>query len=547
MGGPMLDLRTKVAGVLLPAMLYFLALSSPAFAGRHSDAPPPGIRSTAVKLQTVLDANDEAVGSLTHRSTTNIETGTLQAYGLSGTFRNVYTGLHSSSDYHKSFALPPLSFQEGQYKGQRWRRNENGITTDLHPDYSSRGSDVKLLAADALNPKNDVKLLGEVTDPFTAYVVQVKRKYEAPYWLFYDKATSLLTRAEIGYPDERHVIVLDDFRLANGVKEAWHTHETTVGNSANDWDERIVSDVFGAPVTDSDLKIPKTNDALVQFPATKTWVALPATFNYGDIVVRVSINGRGLDMILDTAFSGMLLNTQVVKDLRLPTYGPRRSGSPDGTVALVRDMAVGDLTMRDVFVTCEPFDFHENGPTKVVGIVGFDFLASTVTDVDYENKKVGAASPRDFKPPATPYMAPMNLDEGIPMIPAHFGKASGTHFVLNTASPSTYVFPAFWEANADLTPDPKLFKSAYGKTLWMAPVKFKVAEIGGIILGDVVVRLVSADSPLGISDHDGDLGQNLLQLFHTYLDYGHQLVYFVPSADLKKQLESLPPGKGNGL
>ena len=107
-----------VDAVLLPAFAAFVLLATaPALAGSKPDAPPPGVVPATVKLQTVLDAADTAVGSQAHRSITDVEMGTIDAYGIAGTYRDVYTSLHEDADYHRSVSLPPLSWQEGQYDG----------------------------------------------------------------------------------------------------------------------------------------------------------------------------------------------------------------------------------------------------------------------------------------------------------------------------------------------------------------------------------------------------------------------------------------------
>jgi Aspartyl protease len=532
--------------IVVAILAAILAFASPSMAARsRPDSPPPGVTATTIKLQTVLDANSAAVGSQAHRSITNIETMAISAYGLTGTVREEYTGLHADDDYRRVIALGPLSWQEGRYKGQGWRQNENGITTNLHPDASAEGSDIRLLEADVTNPKNDVSLLGEVSDPFAAYVVQVKRPNEASYWMFYDKTTSLLTRLEIGYPDVRHVITLDDFRLANGVKVAWHTHETQSGNSANDWDETIKSDVYGAPIPDADLKIPASNASLVQFPAAPTTVTLPSHFFDDDAIVRVSINGRGLDMVLDTAFDGMLLDSQVVKDLRLPTYGPHDSGSDLGDEALVHDMAIGDLTMNDVFVSNSEFYYHETGEVKVVGVIGFDFFASAIVDIDYQKHTVGATQPSRFVPPSTPYIASLNLDDGIPMISAQIGPANGSRFVLDTYSYSTKLYADFWAIKPGLLPSANVLQSADGGLLKgpFAHVVLGQLIVGGIAFGSATAYLISANADDSYDDRDGVFGQEFLSMFHIYFDYPDQRVYLIPAKWLQDLINGTPTSK----
>jgi len=528
--------RPALSALLLAFVLA--ALSAPR-ARASPDGPPQGIEPTSLKLQTVLDANDDAVGTREHRSITHVETGRIQAYGLAGTFRDEYVSLHAAADYHTSITLGPLSWQEGQYKGQRWRQNENGITTNLHPS-SSEAADVELLAADAENPKNDVTLLGEVTSPVPAYVVQVKPERAAPFWLFYDKQTSLLDRVEIGYSDERHVVTLDDYRVANGMKEAWHTHESTIGNPANDWDEWIESDRYGSPIDDSDLKIPPSNQNLIAFPSGVSAVSLQNQFIDGDAIVRVSINGRGLDMVLASGYPGILLDSQVAKELALPNYGPRPQGSDVAETALIEELAFGDIKMNHVFVDCRPFSYHQDGDVKVVGIIGFDFFASAVVDIDYEHEKVGATRADTFTPPATTFASNITLDDGFPVISAQIGQDDG-RFQLDTASSVNILNPSFWQAHADLIPpgiEPGadwLYKGTHIRRPFLE-ISVKQAVIAGLVLGDVIALIAAPSSP-PLGGPDGVIGRPFLGLFHVYFDYAHQRAYFVPSTMLNKQLQ----------
>jgi hypothetical protein len=170
-------------------------------------------------------------------------------------------------------------------------------------------------------------------------------------------------------------------------------------------------------------------------------------------LVQVTINGRGLDMLLDSAETGMVLDDEVAHELGLTTYGPYAddaSGHRYPTRTVIASLAIGDLKMRNVFVSCRHVNRFENSVgRKAVGIIGYDFLANAVVAVDYVNRTVRAFDPAQFAPPADSVPTPINIDDDIPYVAAQIGEASGDYFLLSTLSPFTTILPAFWQAHPE--------------------------------------------------------------------------------------------------
>ncbi len=74
-----------------------------------------------------------------------------------------------------------------------------------------------------------------------------------------------------------------------------------------------------------------------------------------------------------------------------------------------------------------------------------------VVHVDYANERVDVLSPQAaeavFRDPRT-YVLPANFDEGIPLVHAAFGAASGDRFALDTGSPHLFALAPFEHRNA---------------------------------------------------------------------------------------------------
>lgn len=517
------------------------------------DDPPPGIVPVTIKLQSVLDASEAAIGRTEHKIITEVEEGTIGAYGLTGRYRKVYAGLHADDDSRQGVSLGPFTESFGRYQGQRWRHNENGITTVLQDTVRADENDALGFLGDTDNPKNDVTLLGEIAAPAPAYVVQVKRKNLEPFWSFYNVKTGLLERVEVGYKDHRVVYTYDDYRSANGIRTAWHTHHSD-GNPGNEYDSRIQSDRYGVPVAGEDLSIPPTRTSFVRFPAGKAEVDLANDIElvslipegihavFADPLVRVRINGQDMFMLLNSAESGMVLDDEKAKELGLTTYGPYdldEKGHGYPTKSIIPLLQIGDLQMQDVYVKCRHVNRYEASGTLAVGEIGYDFLANAVVSIDYVHSKIKAYDPQQFVPPADAVPTPVNVDDGVAYVSAEIGKSGGDYFVLDTAYPITALFPSFWQAHPDDAQDQgkgreqnfRIFNSSDSK---ITATQLKAIYFGGVRFDEWLAYKFTDPSMFEGVNRDGVIGTDFLEYFNVFIDYPHRLIYFEPNERFKK-------------
>jgi aspartyl protease len=548
-------------GSILLAVALALLVQASAAAGAPdignpgtSNGPPLGITPATIKLQTILDRNDAVVGRVAHKSITHVQVGTITAYGLTGTFRDVYAGLHYTDDFHSTVKLGPFVSEHGRFHGQRWRKDENGVTNVVQDTVRADENDLGRFVSDTENPKNDVTLLGEVTSPFPAYVVQVKLKNRPPFWSFYNKQTNLLNRVEIGYPDDREAYTYDDYRLANGVREAWNTHHSDYDNR-NEYDSHVTADTYGAPVTDADLAIPPSRSDIVQFPAGKTEVDLPSDITiyslipYGisatwaDPFVRVTINGQSMDMVLDSSESGIALDDETAKNLGLTRYAPYEKdekGHAYPTRSIIPTLGIGDLTMHDVVVRCRHMNMYEGNGRPVVGSLGFDFLANAVVEIDYTHHDVKAFHPFEFIPPADSTPTPVNVDDGIPFVSAQVGNSIGDYFILRTTAPITVLFPSFWQAHSDDVADQGKGRELNFRLFYAQDSQLKATQLKGLYFGGVrfyewlAYKAIDSNHVLEGVDFDGIIGCDFLEYFNVFFDYNHHLIYLEKNDIFKK-------------
>jgi len=508
-----------------------------------ANAPPAGLHASASNLATVLAAWRKADGTPKIRLATEVETDAVTAYGLTGVTRIVTAG----EDYRETDTLGPVTTQFGRFHGQRWRLNENGILINEIGVHKRNQVDDQALRVATAAPTKDVSLAGDVDSPVAAYVLKVNPPDGRLEWLFIDKKTSLLDREIDAYPDSRLTITYDDYRPVDGEMRAWHTHLSD-GHAENDRDYHVTADDFNVRVADADINIPEGGASIVSFPPDATTVRLPARLSDGKVIVRLTINGRGLDFALDSGASGIVLDGEVAKDLGIKTFGKSiqsTAGPYEATQAVIPEIGIGPVTMHNTYVDCLPFNQRLDFATNVVGLLGFDFIANAVVSIDYEHGIVTASSPDSFAPPTAGIELGATLDDGVPYVVAQVGNAVGDHFILDTGSDDVMIFSEFADAHPDDVADEGLGRSinAILPTLTASGVGGEIPEtltqvasyqFGTVKFEDFLVSRTHGDTSFEGEDQDGLVGYSVLRFFTVTLDYKNGTIYLKPGSYLEK-------------
>lgn len=514
------------------------------------NSPPAGLHASTSNLATVLAAWRKADGTSKIRLATEIETDAVTAYGLSGVTRIVTTG----EDYRETDTLGPITTQFGRFHGQRWRLNENGILINQTGVHKRDQVDEQALKVATTAPTKDVTLAGDVDVPAAAYVLEVNPPDGRLKWLFIDKKTSLLDSEIDSYPDSRLTITYDDYRPLDGEMRSWHVHMSD-GRQQNDRDYRVTSDDFNVRVADADIGIPEGGASIVTFPADATAVRLPAHLDEGKVIVRLTINGRGLDFALDSGADGIVLDSEVAKELGIKTFGKSiqtTAGSYEATQAVIPEIGVGPVTMHNTFIDCLPFNQRLGFGTKIVGLLGFDFIANAVVSIDYEHGIVTASPPDTFVAPLAGIELGATLDDGVPYVVAQVGSAVGDHFILDTGSDDVMIFSAFADAHPDDVADEGLgrsinamlpFLSARGVGGEIPETLTQVAsyQFGTVTFDDFLVSRTHGHTAFEGEDQDGLVGYEVLRYFTVTLDYRNGTIYLKPGSYLEKLKAAAAP------
>ena len=524
---------------MLAAFLAVVASVLPGGVARASslEAPPSGLRPADTTLTDVLRRYDGAAGELRFR--TRVEEWRVEERGLTGTF----TQKTSGEDFVTTLALGPFVSTEGRFQGQSWRQDENGLTVlrqDIHQKTAISEKAIDAAFDLPESPAPGIELLGETSNASPAYVVQVHPRGGRLVWLFFDASSGLIVREESVVAERRVVTTYDDFRRTTGTTEAWH-HHVSDGQPNNEEDWRLASLQVDSQLAASDFAIPADRRALVEFPPDVSEVRLPARIVSGKVIVRLTVGRRGLDFLLDSGAGDIAFDSGVAASLGLQPVGRQTqvvAGRFDRSRAIVPEVLVGELRMRDVVVSILPFESSPEPGTRIVGLLGFDFFKNAVVRIDYEHGTVDAIDPNAFTPPAQAVALPVALDDGVPLVPATVGDDSGSHFILDTGSAYTIIFSGFAADHPQAVADESggaLEKNAHGIVtargvggeVMLVPTELRMFRFGGADFADYTAYVTRAARALEREDEDGLIGAPTLSRFIVYLDYPRRRVELI--------------------
>jgi predicted aspartyl protease len=523
----------RIAAVL--AALALVPLS--AAADTDAAAPPLGIQPVSnITLRQIAARHKIAIGKLDPApASTRVEQWTFTEGNRIGT----QTLYRSGDDYREDRTLGPFHYAHGELAGKAWEQNENGLTRSLsglhqRDEVNDYALDHPLLAA------SNARLLGEVTSPKDAYVVELSPKNGYVEYAYFDASTYLLVRDERAESGRRLVSTYDDFRVDHGARFSWHIHESNgLPNDDRDWQLKKVS--FGQPVDPLMLAVPASRDP-VSF--TTSTVTLPARVEADRIILTAQIGKHKVNFLMDSGSSGILLNRDVADATGVQSFGAITevtAGEYTASDALIPKIDFGVAQMTNAAGETAPYAEWTSQDTPIAGLMGYDFIAGAVLHVDYVDGTVQAIAFATFTPPANAIALPIRLDDGVPVITATIGQATGKNFLVDTGADRSMIFSAFarehssavadqglGDETADALPFVRHIYGVGGK-VQVRPVQVSVLQIGRIRLPNWHFD-VSQDAPaFEGDDYDGIIGQDVLRNFDVYFDYSRAMMYLVPN------------------
>ncbi len=462
-----------------------------------------------------LLARERLAGAAERRPLTEREAWDVRTAGLSGTLVTLRHGTDSIS----SMSLGPFHSARGELRDQRWHQNDNGETVLDRPDPSQ-------------NERIVTQTVMRVREPIDAWVLAQTYASGHASRTFFDARTLYMLRVEKTYAGRTTHTSYDDFRTdARGRTRPWHEFGGEE-RSPTAFDYRLVRDELDPPIGESELMIPHDRRALVEFPAGTQTVRLPARIENGRVYVRLTVGGRGLDFLLDSGSAAITIDDGVARSLGLTAYG-RAVQTVAGSFATSRVVAplinVGPLAMHDVVMRTIPISAHEGTATRIVGLLGFDFLAAVALKVDYATGTVDASRPGSVAAPSAAVPIDVRLGSQTPVARASVGDAIGNDFILDTGADfSLVLFQRFGRAHPGLAAplhQNVLLGSGIGGSMAYRPVEPQRVTLGPLVLDQLPSVEAVLPNALGFDNEDGLIGSDVLRRFIVYFDYASGRVY----------------------
>lgn len=416
-----------------------------------------------------------------------------------------------------------LHRESGRAGDVTWHQNENGLTViDEHQMAEGRDDGMRVTAA-------------RITKPIVGYTLTQIDTHGNGQREFVDGRTNLVVRRDFLGGKTTRTYTYDDFRTHDGYTQPWHwTYRDGYADDAADC--RIVGDDFGI-VRSADVAISPSRRRLLTFPSDGL-TRLPARFEDNRVFVRVTIDGRGLDFLLDSGVGGISIDRDVAKSLGLSELDGPSIFTADhyhaGKVIVPR-VAIGDITASDVVMSLEPslpLGLQASSGVKAVGVLGFDVFASATLQIDYADARVAAAPPGAPNiPSATAVPLAIRFSNESPLVEATVNGAVGNRFVIDTGGVTgLLLFDPFVSRNAKVIfarpnrgDHPVTFVGLTGD---VQATSTQLAHVQlGTIRFDDFPGLIMTNGSGGNRDTDGIFGSQFFRRFIVTMDYESSKIY----------------------
>lgn len=502
-----------VAGAPLAALLSVVAPATTA----------PGYAPSTISLAQLLERHDQAVGKYA-AGTYRIVARSVPVHGDVTTSETFSKG----DDYRTTERQGGFAWSDGEYQGRSWHDDSNGLVLPS-TNFSDENDPFAAALRHAEQPASGVTLLGVTTGAAPAFVVEVTPLRGLRERRYYDAQTYFLTRVESSdYDGHKRVWEYRDFRAAYGRTLAHVVDEESDGVPLVRTTLELVERVDAARI---DLSVPASKPLFDL--GDRDSIAIPAHFTESGIIVPVSIGGRGLDFVLDSGSSDLLIDLGIARELGMtPSGAERMSFGGDFVIANARaaDFSLAGLSAKDVAFSTARFSDWLQG-SRVVGLLGGDFIATGALKVDFEKKTLTLFR---VLPPGLVEQGwsalPIRLDYGTPLVSAAFSGRPG-HFVADLGSVYSVLYPHYFDRFQINVPRGS---PEQGELMTLGYTPFGIRHFtmnrllfGDWIFGDVQVVVPTVDYAQE-RDVDGLIGRDTLSTFNLIFDYKDGKLWFKP-------------------
>ena len=251
-----------------------------------------------------------------------------------------------------------------------------------------------------LNPESPLELSPagvEVRDGLLGITARMPRGVvEVHFWI--DSETLLPEAMSWSIYGDENLLELTDYRSVRGVAYPHHIRLTEDGGRT---EIRVaaVSEATEAAVDAVGAVLPRPNDTYfnLEIPA-----AVPSALTNRGLLVRPNVDGcDDVWFILDTGTSCNVIDDRYAKDLGMKQRGKGRAIGVGGTCDIVflqgNVLTIGPVAMLGPVFVDGRFSYgNKKVQYEVGGILGFDFLARCVVEIDVASGSVSIYMPGEY-------------------------------------------------------------------------------------------------------------------------------------------------------
>lgn len=443
-----------------------------------------------------------------------------------GASKTIIDFFRNGADYIETYREGDYTWADGSYHGTDWEQDENGVVTLVNGFAQSSNPFLTALGKTQSNDSS-MRILGITSTQPSCVVLELAPQAGLLQRRYYDAKTFLLRRVVTSdYQNLPWTYEYDDYRTEHGAPLA-HTVTFYDQHPENTSITRLTSFEPVAP-TAVHAQLPASRSFLT-LPASAP-VTIPAEFTPEGIIVRVTIQGRGLDFELDSGASNVILDSTVARQIGL-TVTDIRKGSFSGEFSVGRsrapDLSIGALRAQNVAIDTVPFE-RMVGERKVVGLLGGDFFASERVFVNFKDHTLSIAPASKTKPDGSWTAIPIAVDDMVPRAHAKFNAIDGA-FIVDLGADETLLYPHFFKQfhpnrEGDVMGQ---MEGVAGQGVDYHQYTFSRFDFGDLAFADASADVTSG-SKFEAIDYDGVLGRNLLGNFNLVFDYQNATLYVQP-------------------
>lgn len=420
-----------------------------------------------------------------------------------------------------------------------WHADENAFWQVVHGRKAQAAVEWSLVRAEAL-AKFPAQIAGQAQIAGTrCEILRVQPQGLVAMDIYEDPQTGSFLRVVVA-PGAVGQTVFDDIRYTAGpsgtkVISAWSAPEG-----------RYTVSSFDPAVATSDL-VAEASPAQWTYSDAPTPLVLSALdLNERQIRVHATVNGHTGTFLLGTNTPSIILfdpfaSQAGVQNLGTSDFSPYIGNAQFEGYGRVQTLQVGQAVLRDVVV--QKIDAPGS---KLAGVLGYDFFAHAVVNVDLAKQTLQIQDPRTYTadPPAGSFAFPVDLTDRVPVISMPLPSGAMSHPVLDSDLTgfmmlSQALYDSGKIGGRQLTHDSSVHFIGVGATgdpiasdsAKMAYTSWNSASTSGIcmVTDQISVGPYRYDNPpvcLGgtnvFGDDGGSVGLDFLRHFNWTLDYPHE-------------------------